>query len=239
MLSDGLIEPSVFVNLLVAVKRNFFAQIGYDFIQNAVAGKFLDQGVEDIVDGNVIFPITLRVVDFKLPVQPLDLSPTGDGHLFGGQPGAGAFEYRHNFEHLLNFSHGWFSNEYTSVGEKLDQAFRFEHSKRFAQRGAADADLFANFSLNDALTAHQSTFADHFAYLRSYFAMQGADIDALQYGAFSNLTEWPIGFGRMEICIHYTNISISIFFMESTIIIEVTSFKIVDYKICMLLLISA
>ncbi len=72
MLADGLIEPPVFVNLLVPIEGDFFPQIRNNLVQNAIAGQLLDQGVEDIINGNVFFSIAFRVMGFKLPVESLD-----------------------------------------------------------------------------------------------------------------------------------------------------------------------
>jgi hypothetical protein len=52
MLADGLIEPPILVDLLVPIESDFFPQLGYDLVQNAVSGQLLEQGVKNIVDRN-------------------------------------------------------------------------------------------------------------------------------------------------------------------------------------------
>lgn len=59
MLADGFIETPIFVNLLVTVEGGFSPQLSHDVVQNAVAGQFLDQGMKNVVDGNVLVPVAL------------------------------------------------------------------------------------------------------------------------------------------------------------------------------------
>ena len=142
MFAHGFIETVRFVKLLVPIKGDLLPQPAQDVVQNTVAGQFLNQDMQNVVDGNVFFTVAFRVVVFKLLVQPLDPPPSNLGHILNGQPGAGSLQHTHDFEHLFNFSHRWLPNVYASMGEKFYEALGFENPQSFPKWGSAHTDLF-------------------------------------------------------------------------------------------------
>lgn len=68
MFAHGFIKTPRLVDLLVSIKWDLRPQSAHNVVQDAVAGQFLDQRMENVVGGNIFFAVALRVMGFKFTV---------------------------------------------------------------------------------------------------------------------------------------------------------------------------
>ena len=160
MFLERVRETARYRQLLLASQLQHTPQFAGDPLQPAVAGEFLHHTVKHVVLVKVTIDLAGRRRLFQLRVHAFEVTQLPGRAVLDRQARTQPFQRRHDRKQLVEAVTVQCLHIAAAAWNQLDQGLCVQHLKRLAQRGAADAQFFAQRLFVDPLTRPQGLRMD-------------------------------------------------------------------------------